>query len=84
VLETLACGRPVVATRVGGIPELITSDEFGYLVPPRDVTALAAALRAALEREWSPEAVALRAQGCSWQDNACLLHEQLKTLVATL
>lgn len=84
VLEALACGRPVVATRVGGIPELVTSDEYGFLVPPRDPQALADALRAALERQWDPDAVARRAQGCSWQDNARMLHEHLLTMTSRL
>jgi glycosyltransferase involved in cell wall biosynthesis len=45
VVEALAAGCPVVATRVGGIPELIVHGEYGVLVPPRDPSSLAAALR---------------------------------------
>ncbi len=44
VLEAGAAGVPVVASRVGGIPEIITSEELGILVPRRDVEALADAL----------------------------------------
>jgi len=44
VLEAMALGRPVVATPVGGTPELVVDEETGLLVPPRDVAALAAAL----------------------------------------
>lgn len=43
-LEWLAAGRPVVATRVGGIPELVDDGRTGLLVPPRDPAALAAAI----------------------------------------
>jgi glycosyltransferase involved in cell wall biosynthesis len=44
VLEAMAAGVPVVATAVGGVPELVRDDETGLLVPPRDPGALAAAL----------------------------------------
>jgi len=64
VLEALACGRPVVATNVGGIPEIM-SDQCGHLVPPRDPGALALALAAVLDRTW--DAAAISAQGSrSW------------------
>jgi glycosyltransferase involved in cell wall biosynthesis len=45
LLEGLASGRPVVATRVAGIPDVVTDDVNGLLVPERDAGALAQALR---------------------------------------
>lgn len=48
IYEAMACGAPVVATRVGGIPELVDDGETGLLVPPSDEHALAAALIALL------------------------------------
>jgi glycosyltransferase involved in cell wall biosynthesis len=44
LLEAMSCALPVVATRVGGIPELVAHGETGLLVPPDDPDALAAAL----------------------------------------
>jgi glycosyltransferase involved in cell wall biosynthesis len=43
LLESLAVGTPVIATAVGGIPEVVHDRENGLLVPPRDVGAFAAA-----------------------------------------
>ena len=44
-LESMASAVPVVATQVGGVPELISSGVDGLLVPPADPTALAEAIR---------------------------------------
>ncbi len=49
ILEAMALSRPVVATSVGGIPEMIEDGVTGMLVPPRDPTALAAAIRRLLD-----------------------------------
>jgi glycosyltransferase involved in cell wall biosynthesis len=49
LLEAMAQARPVVATPVGGTPELVVDGETGVLVPPRDVDALARALRELLD-----------------------------------
>ncbi|MCX7591275.1 MAG: glycosyltransferase family 4 protein [Kiritimatiellae bacterium] len=52
IVEAMAMGKPVVASRVGGIPEYVSEGETGILVPPADSTALAGALVALLS---SPE-----------------------------
>lgn len=50
LMEALAARLPVVTTRLSGIPELVRDGETGWLVPPGDAAALAAAVRDALER----------------------------------
>jgi glycosyltransferase involved in cell wall biosynthesis len=49
VLEALSYGKPVVATRVGGIPELVVDGVTGRLVPPEDSSALAGAIKSYLD-----------------------------------
>jgi L-malate glycosyltransferase len=49
VLEAMAAARPVIATRVGGVPDLVRAGTTGVLVPARDAEALADALCAVLE-----------------------------------
>jgi glycosyltransferase involved in cell wall biosynthesis len=44
LIEALSCGRPVVATNVGGVPDLLEDGRLGVLVPPRDEGAFANAL----------------------------------------
>jgi glycosyltransferase involved in cell wall biosynthesis len=44
ILEFMDAGKPIVASRVGGIPEVIEEGVHGVLVPPRDEAALAAAI----------------------------------------
>ena len=55
VLETMAAGVPVIASRIGGIPEQVVDGREGLLVPPGDVDALAAAMR----RLWDEPALAM-------------------------
>ncbi len=60
-LEAMACGTAVVASRVGGIPEVVADRETGLLVPPDDPAALADALNALVR---DPDlAAAMGAQG---------------------
>ena len=77
--EARAIGRPIVATHVGGIPEIVC-DECGQLVPPRDSAALAEALRSVLDRSWDAKAIAARGSR-SWEAVAAELLEIFESLV---
>jgi glycosyltransferase involved in cell wall biosynthesis len=66
VLESLACGTPVVATRVGGTPEVIVSDDLGILVN-QDAGEIAEALENALNRRWDRAAIVNHARQRDWR-----------------
>jgi glycosyltransferase involved in cell wall biosynthesis len=66
VVEALACGRPVVASAVGGVPEIITDARLGAVVAPGDADALARGLRDALGRTWDEAAIAAAGGVRSW------------------
>ena len=68
LLEALACGLPVVATNVGGVPEIVTSDRLGLVVPLGQPAELAAALETALDRRWDRQALHQAVSGRSWRD----------------
>jgi glycosyltransferase involved in cell wall biosynthesis len=51
VLDALSCGRPVIATAVGEIPDLVNAAS-GFLVAPRNTSALGAGIENALDRDW--------------------------------
>lgn len=70
VREALACGRPVVAPRVGGIAELLREGVAGRLVPPENPAALAEALDLTLAEPPDAETVRATLRTGSWQDAA--------------
>jgi glycosyltransferase involved in cell wall biosynthesis len=70
VLEALASGRRVVATDVGGIPDIVHRRELGLLVPPRAPSELAAALGEALEQPYFPDEIVSLAGVRSWAESA--------------
>ncbi len=81
VLEAMASGTPVVATRVGGIPEVVP-DYAGNLVPAHDPQALCAALQDVLGRPWDAARIACHAAEFRWEDNVDRLERSLCAAVA--
>jgi starch synthase len=86
-LEAMACEAPVVATAVGGIPEIVVDGETGYLVPPRDPTALAERVNAlladvALQRQFGKAGRARVLDHFSWTavaERTVTLYERLRS-----
>ena len=62
--------RPVVASEVGGIPEIHRGESAGALVPARDSTALARGIDMTVRREWDPERLRTIVSHMTWPWNA--------------
>ncbi len=66
LLEAMLFGKPVVATRVGGIPQAVSEPGLGILVEPANSDALGNALLLALNRKWDHGKIARYAEANSW------------------
>ncbi|HWP77528.1 MAG TPA: glycosyltransferase family 4 protein, partial [Methylomirabilota bacterium] len=69
LLESIACGTPVVATHVGGAPEIVRHGKDGFLVPYGATAALRDALLMAMEQPWDREALVRYAQRFDWSES---------------
>lgn len=79
VLEALASGRPVVASKVGGIPEIV-NEKNGVLVEPENSQNLSKALIFALENQWSIDKICQSVAHLSWDKAAesyCKVFEKI-------
>lgn len=79
IVEALASGIPVVASKVGGIPDLIREGENGMLVPPTEPLPLAHALAKSLAKDWNPQAIAKSIANLTWNNLAVRNCEFLHT-----
>jgi glycosyltransferase involved in cell wall biosynthesis len=81
LLEALASGKPVVASRVGGIPELL-GPHNGIMVPSEDPAALARGMADALARRWDPAALRDSVEFLSWDAVARTYDSMLREVIA--
>lgn len=79
--EALACGRPFIATEVGGIPE-IAHPSYSRLIPPGNAAALAEAMEAMLASPPAVEPDLIRACNISCEESGQLLAESLQAAIA--
>ncbi len=81
ILEALACGRPILATEVGGVPELIEPGRNGVLVPARDPEKFGRAAAGLLNDPGQAESLGARGPeslekaGLTWERTAGLMEE---------
>jgi len=81
IQESLACGTPVLATRLWGAPEIIVSDELGLLVA-QGKDAISAGLEAALTKNWDRKFIAAHAGKRTWETVAREVEEFLVSRIS--
>jgi teichuronic acid biosynthesis glycosyltransferase TuaC len=81
-LEAMACGLPVVTTKVGGNSEVVVSEEYGTLVEFFDAKKFCLALQEALSKDWDRVAIINYAHANSWEDRIDVLEKLYKDVVA--
>jgi teichuronic acid biosynthesis glycosyltransferase TuaC len=82
VLESMACGTPVVAMATWGVPEIIHSDSHGILVHERTPEAFAEAIDRALNRSWDRGNIVSFAEAQTWDRTAEDLHRHYMKICA--
>jgi len=80
IMEALACGTPVVATNVGGIPEIITSDRLGMLAK-RHPDDFSEQIETALNKTWDHQYISTHMQDYTWNRIASALSHQFESVL---
>jgi glycosyltransferase involved in cell wall biosynthesis len=81
VLESLACGTPVVATDVGAVPDILPQPECGRIVPPQQVEPLQQGLHEVLETSWDAQTLRAASGVRSWDQVAEEVHKVFMALL---
>jgi glycosyltransferase involved in cell wall biosynthesis len=74
MFEALGLGLPFIGTNVGGIPEIIVSDDYGFLIESKNSKLLAEKILVALDKRWDREKIQKYSSKFTWESIA------LKTL----
>jgi glycosyltransferase involved in cell wall biosynthesis len=81
MFESLGCGTPFVGTPVGGVPEVITSSEFGLLTQMGNSEELAQAISIGISKTWNRTEIRKYAEQYSWQNSVDKLYQVYEKLV---
>ena len=82
MFEALACGTPFIGTPVGGVPEVVDSDDYGLLARAGSPEDLATKIQEGLTKSWSRKKICGYAQRFSWDETVkpmLDLHRRLRS-----
>ena len=82
LLEAKACAKPVVATSVGGIPEIVSSND-GMLVEKHDITHLSRTLVMSLNKKWNENDIMNESKKYTWNINVNNVSEVIEKILKT-
>ena len=83
VLESLACGTPVVATDVGAVPDILPTPAAGRIVPVQQIEPLREAITSVIETKWIAEDVVKMSGVRSWDEVAGDVQKVMKGVLST-
>ncbi|MCC7575986.1 MAG: glycosyltransferase [Methanomethylovorans sp.] len=81
MFECLGCGKPFIGTNVGGVPEIIVSDDYGSLVEPANSERLAETILLALDKTWDTTKIKAYSAQFTWAEIGKNIVEIYKTLL---
>ncbi|MFC1668263.1 glycosyltransferase [Chlamydiota bacterium] len=83
LLESIACGKPVVATRVGGIPEVLSDEKLGFLVERGNTDELAEKLHKTISNPelWNTDYISSKMKQFTWEENSKRLYNAICSVI---
>ena len=81
MFECLGCGKPFIGTKVGGVPEIIVSDDYGLLVEPANSEKLAETILMALDKTWDTTKIKAYSEQFTWAEIGKNIVDIYKTLL---
>jgi len=81
MFECLGCGKPFIGTKVGGIPEIIVSDDYGLLAEPTNSERLAETILLALDKNWDTTKIKAYSAQFTWAEIGKNIVDIYKTLL---
>jgi glycosyltransferase involved in cell wall biosynthesis len=81
LFEALGFGLPIIGSKIGGIPDIITSDNYGLLVKPGDPIKLAEVINNAISKKWDKEKIIDYSKKYSWRNIAQMTYDSYQRVI---